>query len=189
MLHRLLPDRFVLWLLAAVSLASLIPAQGAAATVLDATTLAAIFVLFFLHGVRLPREALISGVTHWRLHAAILAVTFLAFPLVGIALSRLAPGLLQPALWSGILFLCALPSTVQSSIAYTSMARGNVAGAVAAAAFSNLLGVFLTPLLVGVMLDAQGADTSAAGIGKIAALLFLPFLLGHALRNVEGRAS
>jgi sodium/bile acid cotransporter 7 len=182
MLRRLLPDRFVLWLLAAVAAASLFPVAGRAAALLDTATLGAIFALFFLHGVRLPREALVAGVTHWRLHAAILAATFVAFPLFGIALSLLLPGLLQPALWAGILFLCALPSTVQSSIAYTSMAGGNVAAAVAAAAFSNLAGVFLTPLLVGLMLEAQGADISAAGIGKIAALLFLPFLLGHALR-------
>jgi solute carrier family 10 (sodium/bile acid cotransporter), member 7 len=71
---------------------------------------------------------------------------------------------------------------VQSSIAYTSMAGGNVAGAVAAAAFSNLIGVFLTPLLVSLLLEAQGAEISFIGIGKIVALLFLPFLLGHALR-------
>jgi sodium/bile acid cotransporter 7 len=182
MLRRLLPDRFVLWLLGAVAAASLFPATGAVAAALDAVTLAAIFALFFLHGVRLPREALVCGLTHWRLHAAILAATFIAFPSIGLGLSLLLPGLLQPALWTGILFLCALPSTVQSSIAYTSMARGNVAGAVAAAAFSNLAGIFLTPLLVGLMLEAQGAAVSAAGIGKIAALLFLPFLLGHALR-------
>jgi sodium/bile acid cotransporter 7 len=182
MLKRLLPDRFILWLLGAVGLASLLPVTGAAAEALDAATLAAIFALFFLHGVRLPREALISGLTHWRLHVAILAITFFLFPLVGLGLSALLPGLLSPTLWTGLLFLCALPSTVQSSIAYTSMAGGNVAGAVAAAAFSNLLGVFLTPLLVSLMLEAQGAQIDAAGIGKIVALLFLPFLLGHALR-------
>jgi sodium/bile acid cotransporter 7 len=182
MLPRLLPDRFVLWLLAAVALGSLLPVSGTAASVLDTLTLAAIFALFFLHGVRLPREALVSGVTDWRLHLAILAITFLLFPLAGLGLSLLMPGLLSPLLWSGILFLCALPSTVQSSIAYTSMAGGNVAGAVAAAAFSNLLGVFLTPLIASLLLGAQGAEIGAAGIAKVAALLFLPFVLGHGLR-------
>jgi sodium/bile acid cotransporter 7 len=182
MLARLLPDRFVLWLLAAVALGTLLPVSGAAAEVLDTLTLAAIFALFFLHGVRLPREALVSGVTDWRLHLAILLITFLLFPLAGLGLSLLMPGMLSPLLWSGILFLCALPSTVQSSIAYTSMAGGNVAGAVAAAAFSNLLGVFLTPLIASLLLGAQGTEIGAAGIAKIAALLFLPFVLGHALR-------
>lgn len=182
MLSRLLPDRFVLWLLGAVALGSLLPVSGQAAAAVDAITLAAIFALFFLHGVRLPREALLSGVTDWRLHLAILSITFVLFPLAGLGLSLLMPGLLSPLLWTGILFLCALPSTVQSSIAYTSLAGGNVAGAVAAAAFSNLLGVFLTPLIVSLLLGAQGAEIGTAGIAKIAALLFLPFLLGHALR-------
>jgi sodium/bile acid cotransporter 7 len=182
MLKRLLPDRFVLWLLGAVALGSLLPVSGPTAAAVDAFTLLAIFALFFLHGVRLPREALLSGVTDWRLHVAILSVTFLLFPLAGLGLSLLMPGLLSPLLWSGILFLCALPSTVQSSIAYTSMARGNVAGAVAAAAFSNLMGVFLTPVLVSLLLGAQGAEIGVGGIAKIAALLFLPFLLGHPAR-------
>ena len=182
MLRRILPDRFILWLLAAVAAASLLPVSGAAAAWVDRATLAAIFALFFLHGVRLPREALVAGLADWRLHLAILGATYALFPLAGLGLSALFPDLLSPALWTGMLFLCALPSTVQSSIAYTSMAGGNVAGAVAAAAFSNLLGVFLTPLLLALMLEAQGASVSLAGVGKIALLLFLPFLLGHALR-------
>jgi len=179
---RLLPDRFILWLLAAVALAAAVPVVGAAAAVVDAATLAAIFALFFLHGVRLPRAALVAGATDWRLHLAILALTFALFPLAGFGLSLALPGLLSPVLWTGLLFLCALPSTVQSSIAYTSIARGNVAAAVAAAAFSNLIGVFLTPALVALMLQAQGARVSLDGIVRIFALLFLPFLLGHALR-------
>ena len=183
MLGRILPDKFVLWLLGTIALGTLLPVRGGVAEAADRLTMVAIFALFFLHGVRLPREALLSGLTDWRLHAAILGSTFLVFPLAGLGLAALLPDLVSPALWTGLLFLCALPSTVQSSIAYTSMARGNVAGAVAAAAFSNLAGVFLTPLLVGLMLEASGAQVSAAGIGKIMLLLFLPFLLGHALRR------
>lgn len=182
MFNRLLPDKFILWLLGTLLLGAVLPVSGGAAEVVDKATLAAIFLLFFLHGVRLPREALVSGVTDWRLHLAILALTFAVFPLAALALSALMPGAVAPGLWTGLLFLAALPSTVQSSIAYTSMARGNVAGAVAAAAFSNLIGVFLTPLLISLMLEAQGAEMSLSGIGKIALLLFLPFVLGHAAR-------
>jgi sodium/bile acid cotransporter 7 len=181
-LRKIFPDRFILWLIAALAAATLLPVRGSLAAAVDALTLVTIFALFFLHGVRLPREALMSGITDWRLHAAILGATFLVFPAAGLLLSAALPGLLSPALWTGMLFLCALPSTVQSSIAYTSIAGGNVAGAVAAAAFSNLLGVFLAPLLVTLMLGTQGADISLAGIGKIVGLLFLPFLLGHATR-------
>ena len=178
----LFPDRFILWMVAAVIAASLLPVRGVAAVLVDYATLAAIFALFFLHGVRLPREALVAGITDWRLHVAILASTFAIFPIAGIGLAAAFPGLLSPALWTGVLFLCALPSTVQSSIAFTSMAGGNVAGAVAAAAASNLIGVFLTTALVSLMLSTQEAEMAWSGIGKIVGLLFLPFLLGHALR-------
>jgi sodium/bile acid cotransporter 7 len=181
-LARLLPDRFILWLLTAAAAGILLPVRGTAAGAVAAFTLAAIFALFFLHGVRLPREALKAGITDWRLHVAILALTFAVFPAAALLLWTLLPGLLSGGLWLGFLFLAALPSTVQSSIAYTSMARGNVAGAVAAAAFSNLAGVFLTPLLVVAMVGAEGASVSAGGILRIVLLLFAPFLLGHALR-------
>lgn len=184
MLARLLPDRFLLWLIAALVLATLLPVRGAAAAAVDWATYAAIFALFFLHGARLPREALVSGFADWRLHGAILAATYAVFPLATLGLAFALPDLLSPPLWAGMLFLSALPSTVQSSIAYTSMAGGNVAGAVAAAAFSNLIGVFLTPLLVSLMLEAQGVAISPGGIGRIFALIFLPFLLGHALRPI-----
>lgn len=182
MLRRLLPDPFILWLIGAVLLGSLLPVRGGAASLIDTATLAAIFLLFFLHGVRLPREALVSALTDWRLHLAILAATFAVFPLAGLALAALVPGLLTPPLWAGVFFLCVLPSTVQSSIAFTWVAGGNVAGAVAAAAASNLLGVVLTPLLLSLLLNETAVDFSAAAIGKIFALLVLPFGLGHLLR-------
>ncbi len=183
MFKRLLPDRFVLWLLATLVLGLVLPVSGSVLGLVDSLTLVAIFSLFFLHGVRLPREALVAGITDWRLHLAILSITFLLFPVAGLALSSLFPGLLAPQLWMGLLFLCALPSTVQSSIAYTSIAGGNVAAAVAAAAFSNLLGVFLTPLLVAALLEAQGAQIGFGTIGRIFFLLFFPFILGHSLRS------
>lgn len=182
MLGRLLPDRFVLWLIGAVALAVVAPVSSAPAAIVDYITSAAIFALFFLHGARLPREALIAGFADVKLHAAILSVTYAVFPLIGLTMMFLMPGLLDPIIWTGILFLCCVPSTVQSSIAYTSMAGGNVAGAVAAAAFSNMAGVFLTPLLAGLLLDAQDAAISPSGIGRIFVLLFLPFILGHAMR-------
>jgi sodium/bile acid cotransporter 7 len=192
MLRRFFPDLFILWLIGAVLVGSILPVRGGAAAAVDAATLVGIFLLFFLHGVRLPREALLGGLRDWRLHLAILAATYAVFPLAGLALKEIAPELLTPALWVGILFLCALPSTVQSSIAFTSIARGNVAGAVTAAAASNLIGVLLTPLLISLMLSTSGADFSFGGILRIVALLLLPFVLGHALRPlllrfVQGR--
>src|SRR3974390_997004 len=133
-LRRLLPDPFVVALLAAVAIASLFPCRGEIAWFFAVLTNVAITLLFFLHGVRLARDAVIEGIGHWRLHVTILCCTFLVYPLVGIGLAKTVGNVLPPQLWVGLLFLCMLPSTVQSSIAFTSIARGNVPGAICAAA-------------------------------------------------------
>jgi len=176
----------MLALLATLLLATFVPAQGQAADVLGIIATAAVVVLFFLHGLRLPRESLIAAVLHWRLHLAILGTTFVFFPLMGLALSALLGTTLPVGLWAGVLFLCALPSTVQTSIALSSMARGNVAASVASAAASNLLGIIATPVAVGLMLSARGGHVPLSGIWKIVLQLLLPFALGHLLRPLLG---
>src|SRR4051812_43959010 len=188
-LRRLAPDAFTLWLLATVALASVLPCSGPTAALLGKITTFAIGLLFFLHGAKLSREAMLSGLTHWRLHLLVLASTFVMFPLLGLAMKPLAGGVLQPELYVGILFLCTLPSTVQSSIAFTSVARGNVAAAVCSASASNFAGIFITPLLVGpLIVHGAGAGTGAGGGAPLDAIiaivkqLLLPFLAGQLLR-------
>lgn len=174
-------DPFILMMLATVALASIFPARGVGAEAVDMASTITIALLFFLHGLRLRRESLISAVADWKIHLLILALTFVMFPLLGLGM-RAALGPLLPApLWMGLLFLTVLPSTVQSSIAFTSIARGNVAVALCAAAFSNLVGVIVTPLLAGLVLGAQ-AGISLAQIGRIAVELLLPFVVGHLVR-------
>ncbi len=181
-LLRVLPDPLVLGLLATVALASVLPCRGQAATVFGWLTVAAIGLLFFMHGVRLSRQAVIAGLSHWRLHLVILASTFLLFPVLGLLMSKAAPRLLPPQLWLGVLFVCALPSTVQSSIAFTSIARGNVPAAVGAATASNILGVLVTPILVGLLMRLHGTAGSLAQIWKVVLQLLAPFVLGHLSR-------
>lgn len=185
-IRRFAPDPFILTLFAAILVASLLPARGEAARLVDMATTAAIILLFFLHGVRLERSAVIAALTHWPLHLVILSATFVLFPLLGLALRALLHPAMPPPLWLGLLFLCALPSTVQSSIAFTSIARGNVAGAVAAAATSNILGVALAPIIVGLITSAHGV-ISTGGIAKIAGELVAPFAIGHLLRPWLGQ--
>jgi solute carrier family 10 (sodium/bile acid cotransporter), member 7 len=179
MLGRLIPDRFVLMLLGVIALASFLPARGAALSTVATVSNIAIFSLFFFHGLRLSREAVWAGIRHWRLQLAIVAFTYAAFPLVGLSLSLLMPALLSPGLWIGVLFLCALPSTVQAAISSSSMAGGNVAASVVAAALSNIAGVVLTPLIVAGVAHVSGAGVGLGSIGKIAGLLLLPFILGQ----------
>ena len=179
-------DPFILLLLGTVLLASLLPPRGAGATAASWIADAGIVLLFFLHGAKLSREAIVAGASNWRLHLAVFAATFGLFPLIGLGVSAL-PGL-APTVATGMLFLTLLPSTVQSSIAFTAVARGNVAAAVCSASFSNLAGIFVTPLLVALTIHAAGAGggSSLASAKAIALQLLLPFLLGHACRPLIG---
>ena len=182
--HKLALDAYTVALMGMVALASLLPASGQAAVALGHVTTVAIGLLFFLHGAKLSREAIVAGLMHWRLHLLVLASTFVMFPLMGLALKPLALAVLTPELYLGILFLCVLPSTVQSSIAFTAMARGNVAAAVCSASASNFLGIFLTPMLVGALIvsDASGAGSGWSQVLTIVEQLLLPFLAGQLLR-------
>jgi solute carrier family 10 (sodium/bile acid cotransporter), member 7 len=179
-----LPDDFTLLLVATVALATLLPAQGEAARFFDAFTTFAIGLLFFLHGAKLSRDAIRAGITHWRLHLLVFACTFVLFPLLALALKPLLQPLVTRELYTGVLFLCVLPATMQSAIAFTSIARGNVPAAVCSASASTLLGVFITPVLVGlVVLPHSAASTNAFdSIGRILMQLMLPFVAGHLLR-------
>ncbi|MFM9379211.1 bile acid:sodium symporter family protein [Gordonia sp. VNK21] len=187
MLRRLLDrsplDGFVLAILAAVVVAAFLPARGDFADVLDWVVVAAIALLFFLYGARLsPREAL-AGLTHWRLHLTILGFTFVLFPIIGVLLDPVLKHVVGADLSSGILYLCLVPSTVQSSIAFTSIARGNVPGAIVSASVSNLLGVFLTPLLVVWLMSTDaGVHVDASSITKIVLQILVPFIVGQLAR-------
>ena len=183
MLARLIPDKFILLLLATVGLATLLPAHGQGLSIVSAISNIAIFSLFFFHGLRLAHEAVWAGLRHWRLQLSVLVFVFALMPLAGLVASLLAPGLLSPQLWLGVLFLCALPSTVQSAIAYSSVAGGNVAASVIAAAMSNLAGVVLTPLVFAALAHVGGAAIDLSTIGRIASLLLLPFVLGQFARR------
>jgi solute carrier family 10 (sodium/bile acid cotransporter), member 7 len=180
--RRLQSDWFIVALIGVVATASVVPCRGAGADVFGALATIAISMLFFLQGARLSREAIIAGVTHWRLHLAIGSATFALLPLLGLGLIALAHHELPPLLCTGVLFVAVLPSTVQSSIALTSIARGNVAGAVCAASASNLLGMVLTPLLLGLLAQMHGGTVDLTGVAKILLQLFAPFAIGHALR-------
>ena len=182
---RTFTEPFILMLLGTVALASLLPAQGPWKEVFSLTANAAIVLLFFLHGAKLSRQAIIDGARHWRLHLVTLSITYVFFPLLGLAVTYLR--ILSGPLASGILFLSLLPSTVQSSIAFTAMARGNVAAAVCSASFSNLLGILLTPLLVTLTIQTKGsAGVSLSAVQTILLQLLLPFVVGHLMRPFVG---
>jgi len=184
---RLLFDNFTLALLAVIAIATFLPCEGQGAVIFGWATTLAIALLFFMHGAKLSREAILAGAGHWRLHLLVFACTFVMFPLIGLALKPLLSPLVGTELYLGILYLCALPATVQSAIAFTSLARGNIPAAVCSAAASSLLGIFLTPVLVMVMLGVEGeAGSTLDSIGKIVMQLLVPFIAGQIARRWIG---
>ena len=184
LLRRLRIEPFILAILAAVVVAALLPATGDVADALGWVTVAGIAVLFFLYGARLEPRELLAGLKHWRLHSAVLAATFLLFPLLGLLGRWALTPVLGASLAAGFLFLTLVPSTVQSSITFVAIARGHVSAAVVSASVSNLLGVFLTPLLVFALMTTGGSVViTFDSVGKIALQLLLPFVLGQLLRR------
>jgi len=183
-------DNFTLALVATVTTATLLPASGLMARFFDGATVFAIALLFFLHGAKLSREAMIAGASHWRLHLTVVISTFMLFPLLGFVLKPLLLPLVTPELYLGVLFVCALPATVQSAIAFTSIARGNVPAAICSASASSFIGIFLTPVLVGILMGAQlpaaGNGDTLHAIGKIIVQLLLPFIAGQVARGWIG---
>ena len=181
----LTPDVFTLALIGTVALASFFPAKGGFVAATDIVGRCSIILLFFLHGANLSRKSVIAGVREWRLHLIVFASTFVLFPIIGLALSPLSGRVIDSSLYAGLLFLCCLPSTVQSSIAFTSIARGNVPAAVCSASLSNLSGVFITPLLAGLLLSRHSAvsfDSWTSIVGSILA----PFLVGQLVQTRLG---
>lgn len=176
------PDPYPFLLIGAVVVATVLPAAGGAGRALPLVTTGAVMLLLFLHGLRLGRDALLAGAGHWRLHLLVLLTTFAVFPAIVLALRAAAPGLLPAPLWAGIVFLALVPSTVQSSIAFTAEARGNVPAAVCAATLSNLAGLVLTPLYAALLLHAEGGGLSADKALTVATQILLPAVVGHLLR-------
>lgn len=179
-------DPYILAMFAMVALAALIPARGQGAVVAGAAADAGVVFLFFLYGARISRADAWAGMSRWRLQLAVLAVTFALFPLLGVGITVGSRTILPTALGSGLMLLCVLPSTVQSSIALTSIARGNVAAALCAASTSNIVGVVLTPMLSGWLMQAAGAELSFGVFRDIVLQLLAPFLAGQMLRPLIG---
>jgi sodium/bile acid cotransporter 7 len=184
--ERLLRDRFLLGMISAVALATLTPELGRSGGPLHADVAAdvGIFVVFLLHGIGLSTARLRAGVSRWRLHVTVQTFTFVVFPLLWLPFRAAAGGIVPPDLMLGFFYLCALPSTISSSVAMTAIARGNVAAAIFNATLSSVLGVLLTPLLVSLAVGASGGGLEVLEtIRKIAMLIVLPLLVGLVLRR------
>jgi sodium/bile acid cotransporter 7 len=178
-------DPFLVGMLLAVVAAWIYPAAGASGGWMHPAIVnkAGVSLIFFLHGAGLSFAALKAGTLRWPLHLLVQATTFVLFPLIGLVLLQVGGGVMSRDLSIGVFFLCALPSTVSSSVALTALARGNVAAAVFNATASNLLGVVATPLWLSLVLKSSGHELP---LGKIILdlllWLVLPLAVGQVLR-------
>ena len=189
--HREYIDGFFLLLVVAVALAWLIPAIGAGDGTLSLSSIAGygISVIFFFYGLKFNRNKLRSDISNWRLHTLIHLTTFILFPLLILFIRPLFHGGSNNILWLGIFYLAALPSTVSSSVVMVSMANGNIPSAIFNASISSLIGVFITPLWISLVLSGgAGADTAALWpiIWKLVLQVLLPVALGMALNRRWG---
>lgn len=175
-------DPFFVLMIAAVITATVFPASGNFASVFDMLGTLGVSLLFFLHGAALSPQAVLSGLRQWQLHLFILAITFAVFPILVQPIAFISANLLPPDLQLGFLYLAVLPSAVSSSIAFTSIARGNVPAAICSSAGSNVLGLLLTPLLMSFLISTstEGALDLGQSLQEVLVQLLLPFGLGQA---------
>jgi sodium/bile acid cotransporter 7 len=179
-------DPLVMMIVAVFVLGLVVPADGGFANVLDHATTVAVVLLFFLYGARMATGEIWDGLRNWRLQGGMLASTYLLFPVLGLAVQLLPSAVLPDDLQTGLLYLALLPSTIQSSVVFTSIARGNVAGAITGATASNVLGILLTPLLVGLLMSRAGGPVGGSA-GATLLQLLLPFVAGQLVQPFIGR--
>lgn len=187
-------DPFVVTLLVVLVLGLVVPVGPDAQRVVDAVADVAVTVLFLVYGMRLSTREVWAGLRNWRLQGGILAATYVVFPVLGLVTAWAIEPLVGAPLAAGVLYLSLLPSTVQSSVAFTSVARGNVAGAICGATVSNVAGMVVTPLLVLWLMSgpggaAGGADGPTGGLGGLRTVLLqllLPFVVGQLLQPWVG---
>ena len=184
--RRLAIDWYLVALVATMILAAIVPARGSGAVAMQYVTHLAVALLFFLYGARLAPKAILAGIMHWRLQGLVVLSTFLVFPVIGLILVAAFRPWLGDTLSIGLMFLSVLPSTVQSSIAFTSIAGGNVPAALCAASISNLAGIVVTPALVALLITTHGGGFSLGALRDIALQLLLPFALGQLARPLIG---
>ncbi len=170
----------------AIALAVLAPVHGEGRATAQFVANAAVFLLFFLNGLRLPRSEVWQGMGNHRLLWPLIAWVFGGMTLAGWLVWQAGQGWMPPLIALGFLYLGCLPSTVQSATAYSSLAGGNVASSVVAAALLNILGVFVTAPLFSLLAGGQGAGFHTDGLIKVVTILLVPFVLGQALQTRFG---
>ncbi|PSU48915.1 bile acid:sodium symporter [Photobacterium frigidiphilum] len=178
---------FLMGMLAAIALAAILPSLGQSGGLLhlDTITGLGIALIFFLHGVGLSPKAIKQGISNWRLHIFVQSATFIVYPLLWLLLGPAFQAVMPSALAFGFCYLFVLPSTISSSVAMTSVAKGNVPAAIFNASLSSLLGVLITPFLIQLFMGMEGVKLDILDtVLSISKLLLLPMVVGQLCRPI-----
>lgn len=180
-------DPFIVSLVTILVLGILIPIPSGWIKALEIAGKVAVMALFLVYGMRLRTSEVWEGLKNLKLQGTVMFSTFVFIPLLGWALYPLLrhEALLGPTFALGVLYMTLLPSTVQSSVSFTSIAGGNVAGAVCSATVSNIIGMVITPLLVMLIMGAKTGVGSDSIINVLIQLL-IPFIIGQLLQPKVG---
>jgi sodium/bile acid cotransporter 7 len=176
-------DPMIAVLLLATLAGFIIPAVGEARSTAQAVTNIAIFILFLVNGMRVPRGEIAKGLANWRFFLPLFLWVFGAMAAAGLGISIVAAGVLPPLVALGFLYLGTLPSTIQSATSYTTIAGGNVALSVVGAALINIAGVFVTAPLFALLGGGEVAQIGNDAIIRIGVILILPFVIGQAIQH------
>jgi sodium/bile acid cotransporter 7 len=179
-------DPLVRLLVVAIVLASVAPVTGEGRVIARSVSDGAIFLLFLLNGLRLPRHEVRAGIGNWRFLLPLGLWCFVAMGAAGWLLWQAGMAMLPAQVALGLLFLGVLPSTVQSATAYSSLGGGNVATSVVAAAVINIAGVFVSAPLLALLANTAAAEVDLAGLERIALILILPFAIGQLAQGWAG---
>jgi len=182
-------DGFMLALISMIGLAYLWPYPGMPESPVPLAKISsyAVSIIFFFYGLRLSPDKLRAGLVNWKLHAMVHISTFVLFPLLALAFRPLFKGEEHQMMWLAIFFLTALPSTVSSSVVMVSIARGNIPAAIFNASISSLIGVFITPLWMGLVLDTSSNNYDLMSVvGKLSLQVLLPVTMGILLNKKWG---
>ncbi|KAI9233865.1 MAG: SBF-like CPA transporter family-domain-containing protein [Podila humilis] len=121
--------------------------------------------IFLLSGLSLKTSDLLTSAMNYKAHLLVQVTSFVLIPVVvkaiTVAMSAGGGGKMNRALLAGMAITSATPTTISSNVVMTANSLGNESLALFNAAMGNLLGVFISPLIV--LLLLQGTPESPEG--------------------------
>jgi solute carrier family 10 (sodium/bile acid cotransporter), member 7 len=143
-----------------------------------------IAICMFLMSFSLKSDMLLKGALNFRGQAFALVASYLVIPLLSYAAAvTLFPG--NVGMFAGIMIASAVPTTLVSASVYARLAGGNDGFSMVFTIISNVSGVVICPVIIGISLsETAGSCDSFVGpmILKLVYVLIVPVILGQVLR-------